>query len=170
MNNLLDKITVIGNTLYADGVAYVCATGKGGFKTDKREGDGASPIGTWPLRECFYRPDQLEKPTTHLPIKPIQPDDGWCDAPESQYYNLLVKLPFNQSHEKMWRDDHVYNVVIPLGYNDAPVVAGKGSAIFLHLARPNFEPTEGCIALALPDMLSLLPRFSTATQIEVRPK
>lgn len=164
----LNKIVVISNKLYAGNHTFTCAHGKGGFKTDKREGDGATPIGSYALRQCLYRPDRNLKLHTSLPLHPIAPDDGWCDDPSSKLYNLPVKIPFNQSHEIMWRDDHVYDIVIPLGYNDAPIIAGNGSAIFMHLAKPNYEGTEGCIALALPDMLALLPLLSAQTTIEIK--
>ncbi|MBV9420719.1 MAG: L,D-transpeptidase family protein, partial [Alphaproteobacteria bacterium] len=86
----------------------------------------------------------------------IAPDDGWCDAPSHPAYNTQIKTPFTASHETLWRDDHLYDVVIIVGFNDAPVIAGKGSAIFIHVARPDFGPTEGCIALAQDDLLELL--------------
>lgn len=165
---MLKTLLVIGNQLHANGKTYPCAFGKGGFKTDKREGDGATPIGTFPLRELLYRPDRHTLPVTALNVTPIAQDDGWCDAPESELYNLPIKIPFDQSHEQLWRDDRIYDFIIPLGYNDAPAKAGKGSAIFLHLAKPGYPPTEGCIALALPDMLSLLPYLSAETTIEIR--
>lgn len=147
---------------------YRCALGKGGLTRDKREGDGATPIGTWPLRRVLYRPDRLAAPTTAgLPVAALDPADGWCDAPEHPAYNRPVRLPFEASHETMWRDDPLYDVVVVLGHNDAPPVPGAGSAIFLHVARPAFEGTEGCIALALPDLLDVLEDCGPDTVLRV---
>lgn len=135
-----------------------CALGRGGtvIAASKREGDGATPLGDWPMRQAFWRPDRLEKPVTQLPVIALRPDMGWCDDPAHPDYNRQVALPFAAPHEKLWRDDHVYDVVVVLGYNDDPVIAGKGSAIFLHVAREDFRPTEGCVACRLDDLLDLL--------------
>lgn len=135
-----------------------CAMGKGGVlpSDQKREGDGASPIGVWPIRYVFYRPDRLQAPETKLPLVALSPDDGWCDAPDHPLYNQRVKLPFETSHEKLWRDDHVYDLIGVLGHNDDPVVPKMGSAVFLHLARPDYSPTEGCVAVTLENMLRIL--------------
>jgi L,D-peptidoglycan transpeptidase YkuD (ErfK/YbiS/YcfS/YnhG family) len=158
---------VTGNTLEANGKSYKCAVGKGGFSKDKREGDGCTPLGTFLLRECFYRPDKMPAPETDLPLKALAENDGWCDDPKSRSYNLQVKRPYHFSHEALWREDDVYDIIVPLGYNDDPVVPGKGSAIFMHVARQNYEPTEGCVALALADLLELLALCDSGTRIEI---
>jgi len=154
------------------GQSYDCVLGRGGViaAAAKREGDGATPLGTWALRCVYYRADKLEKPTTELPLHVISKTHGWCDAPDHPDYNKLVTLPFDSSHEEMWRKDDVYNIVVPLGYNDAPAVAGKGSAIFLHLARPTKTPTAGCVALALPDLYAVLAYCDTETRICIAQK
>jgi L,D-peptidoglycan transpeptidase YkuD (ErfK/YbiS/YcfS/YnhG family) len=100
-----------------------------------------------------------------VPAEPIAPDDGWCDDAADAAYNRKVRLPFAPSHERLWREDAVYDVIGILGWNDVPVVPGRGSAIFLHLARPGLAPTEGCVALALPDLLAILPGLAA---LEVR--
>jgi L,D-peptidoglycan transpeptidase YkuD (ErfK/YbiS/YcfS/YnhG family) len=135
-----------------------CALGPGGVKAAeaKREGDGASPAGAWPIRRVLYRPDRRAAPQTALPTAPLSPDDGWCDAPVDPAYNRQVKLPYGASAERLWREDHVYDLIVVLGHNDDPVVSGAGSAIFLHLARADFAPTEGCVALAAADLETLL--------------
>ena len=135
-----------------------CAIGKTGITParSKREGDGASPIGVWSLRQVYWRPDRLERPETALPAHALTPDAGWCDDPASPLYNQPVTLPFSPSHEKLWRDDGLYDVIVVLGYNDAPAIPGKGSAIFLHIARPDYSPTEGCVAVSRDDLLALL--------------
>lgn len=134
-----------------------CALGRGGVRADKREGDGATPVGRFELRRVLWRADRLERPpATGLPTQPIAPDDGWCDAPGDPAYNRPVKRPYPASHEALWRDDHVYDLVVVMGHNDDPVVPGAGSAVFLHVARPGWTPTEGCVALALDDLLRVL--------------
>lgn len=148
-----------------DGNKYKCAIGKNGFTTDKKEGDWATPVGCFPLREVFYRKDRIEKPQTVLLVKEMQKDDGWSDDINDKDYNKLVKLPYSGSHEELWRDDEVYDVVVPLGYNDDPPVSGKGSAIFMHVARPTYSPTAGCVALSLSDFIELLGKVSKDTQV-----
>ncbi|MBQ1543244.1 hypothetical protein C5708_06275 [Caulobacter sp. CCUG 60055] len=153
-----------------DGRLVRCALGKGGViaAADKREGDGASPLGVWPIRRLLYRPDQGGVPATALPVQPIGPDDGWCDAPGDAAYNRPVTLPYPASAERMWREDRVYDLVGVLAHNDDPPVPGLGSAIFLHLARPDFAPTEGCVALARPDLEALLRLAGPGSAIAIR--
>lgn len=148
-----------------------CALGPAGLKpaADKREGDLASPIGVWPIREVLYRPDRGGPPQTALPVRPIARDDGWCDAPTDPAYNRPVKLPYPASTETMWRDDHLYDLVVVLGHNDDPVVPGLGSCIFLHLARDGYEPTHGCVAVTRPDLEDFLSRAKPGDAVEIRP-
>jgi L,D-peptidoglycan transpeptidase YkuD (ErfK/YbiS/YcfS/YnhG family) len=103
-----------------------------------------------------------------LPVAPIAPDDGWCDAPGDPDYNRLVKLPHAGSHERMWREDDIYDVVVVLGHNDDPPVAPMGSCIFVHLARPGYPPTEGCVALTRADMDALLAAAKPGDAVEIR--
>ena len=133
-----------------------CALGRAGVRADKREGDGATPLGAFALRRVLYRPDRLPPPETALPLHPLDPNDGWCDDPADAAYNRLVRLPRDGHCERLWRDDGIYDVLVVLGHNDSPVRAGCGSAIFLHLARPDFPPTGGCVALAAGDLLDVL--------------
>ena len=133
-----------------------CAIGRGSVDHKRREGDGITPVGRWPMRRVLYRAARLPPPATALPCAAIGPDDGWCDDPADPAYNQPVRLPYPASHERLTRDDHLYDLVVVLGYNDDPVVAGAGSAIFLHLARSDYGPTEGCVALARPDLLEVL--------------
>lgn len=148
---------------------YKCAIGNTGMvaAADKREGDGASPVGHWPLRSIYYRADRIKKPKTRLPCTPLFPDMGWCDAPGDPAYNRLVIRPYSASHEALYREDHVYDVIVKLGHNDRPPVPGLGSAIFLHVARADYFPTEGCIALALADLLALLELCDTQTVLTI---
>lgn len=151
------------------GVTVRCALGKGGVKPagEKREGDGASPLGVWPLREVFWREDRGARPETALHARPIRPDDGWCDAPGDLAYNRPVLHPYPASAERMWREDGLYDIVVVLGHNDDPVVPGAGSAIFLHCASADYKPTEGCIALAENDLRALLALAQPGDALEI---
>jgi L,D-peptidoglycan transpeptidase YkuD (ErfK/YbiS/YcfS/YnhG family) len=142
-----------------------CALGKGGTTRQKREGDGATPLGSFRLRRLWYRADQIRRPQTRLMIRTIRPNDGWCDASKHPRYNKPVQLPFSHSHERMWRDDPLYNCVIEIGWNDQPAIPGRGSAIFMHIARQGYKPTEGCVALSKQDMIKLIPRIGPKTRI-----
>jgi L,D-peptidoglycan transpeptidase YkuD (ErfK/YbiS/YcfS/YnhG family) len=150
------------------GARYRCALGRGGVTAGKREGDGATPLGAWPLRRFHYRPDRLAPPENGMETRPIQEDDGWCDDPADAAYNRLVKLPYAARHERLWRDDHLYDLIGELGYNDAPPLAGAGSAIFLHLARPDYAPTEGCVALARDDLLAAVALLTPDSKVVVK--
>jgi L,D-peptidoglycan transpeptidase YkuD (ErfK/YbiS/YcfS/YnhG family) len=144
-----------------------CALGRGGVSRRKREGDGATPAG--PLRplQAFWRADRTRRPRTALRMRPIRPGDGWCDDARHPRYNHPVPLPFPAGHERLWREDGVYDVVVDLDWNRRPAVKGRGSAIFLHLARPGFTPTEGCIAVSASTMRRLMPLLRPGTTIRV---
>jgi L,D-peptidoglycan transpeptidase YkuD (ErfK/YbiS/YcfS/YnhG family) len=133
-----------------------CAIGRGGISAAKREGDGATPAGRFTMRFVLYRPDREKPPQTGLPWRAIARDDGWCDAAADPAYNRMIRLPYPASAESLWRADGGYDLIVPLGYNDTIVVAGEGSAIFLHLAAPDFAPTAGCVALGHADLLTVL--------------
>jgi L,D-peptidoglycan transpeptidase YkuD (ErfK/YbiS/YcfS/YnhG family) len=150
-----------------DGERLRCALGRGGVRIDKREGDGATPVGNWPMRRLLYRPDRLAAPPTRLAANPIAAQDGWCDDPDDDAYNRPVRLPYRAGAEILWRDDGLYDLIVPLGYNDDPVVAGAGSAIFLHVAQPDYAPTEGCVALAQADLLRVLAGAAAGSRIVV---
>ena len=136
-----------------------CAIGRGGRGPKQREGDAITPLGIWAVREVLYRADRTRRPRTALSVRAIRPHDGWCDAPGDRNYNRPVALPYPASHERLWRSDWLYDLVVVLGYNDRPRSLGRGSAIFIHLARPRYAPTAGCIALSRADMLRLLERL-----------
>ncbi|RYG11904.1 MAG: hypothetical protein EON96_14575 [Caulobacteraceae bacterium] len=146
-----------------------CALGRGGVKParEKREGDGASPAGTWAMRRVLYRPDREPPPETQLYVQALKSDDGWCDDPNDRAYNMPVKLPYPGRHEALWRDDPLYDLIVVLAYNDEPVRKGRGSAIFLHLAKPGFEPTEGCVALSRADMGKLLRKAQPGSSLTI---
>ena len=132
---------------------------------DKREGDHATPAGRFALRRLYYRADRHPAPNTGLPVSGIAEEDGWCDAPDDPNYNQPVRLPYAASAERMWRADALYDYVVVIGYNDAPPVAGKGSAIFLHVAAPDYAGTEGCVALAMDDLVTVLAALGPDSDI-----
>ena len=146
-----------------------CALGPAGVLAAgrKREGDGATPAGRWPMRRVLFRPDRGSAPRTSLPVQPLAPNDGWCDAPDDQNYNRPVKLPYPASAEAMWREDGLYDLVVVLGHNDDPPVPGLGSAIFLHCARPDFAPTQGCVALARSDLETVLGLAGAGSTLDI---
>jgi L,D-peptidoglycan transpeptidase YkuD (ErfK/YbiS/YcfS/YnhG family) len=143
------------------------AIGPPGIGVKKGEGDGITPVGSFPVREIFYRADRIPKPHTTVPLRATRQDDGWCDDPADPHYNRLVKLPYPASAERMWRDDHLYDLVVVLGYNDDPVVPGKGSAIFLHLARTDYSHTHGCVALAYVDALAAIEQLRPGDHVVI---
>ena len=133
-----------------------CAIGRSGIAARKMEGDGATPAGRFPLRRVLYRADRADRPRTGLPCQAIASRDGWCDAPGDPRYNRPVGHPYPASAERLWRADACYDLLAVIGFNDDPVVDGAGSAIFLHVARPGYAPTEGCVALAMEDLRTVL--------------
>ena len=162
-----------GASVSADGIlrmqaaSYRAALGRGGIVVHKREGDGATPAGILALRRVLYRADRLPRPKTSVPVLPLAPHDGWCDDPAHADYNRPVRLPHSGRHETLWRDDDLYDVIGVLGWNDTPPVRDLGSAIFLHVARADLAPTEGCIALERRDLLAVLAAGLTTIAVEV---
>jgi L,D-peptidoglycan transpeptidase YkuD (ErfK/YbiS/YcfS/YnhG family) len=159
-----------GSFIYADKTLR-CALGRSGAISAeaKREGDGASPLGRWPVRRALYRPDRIDPPRTALPLQAITPDDGWCDDPADPAYNRPVRLPWPARHETMTRKDGLYDLVVVLGHNDDPPAPGLGSAIFLHCAHPEFKPTEGCVALARDALIALVETLRPGDVLEIAP-
>lgn len=153
--------------LVSGGLAVDCALGRTGIRARKREGDGATPRGRFELVEVRYRPDRLARPETRLPVRPIAPRDGWCDAIGDPNYNRPVRHPYPSSAEQMWRDDGLYDVVIVTSHNRRPRVQGAGSAIFIHIARAGFEPTAGCVALERRALLRLIARLGPGATIDI---
>jgi L,D-peptidoglycan transpeptidase YkuD (ErfK/YbiS/YcfS/YnhG family) len=164
---MTEAIVHADGRLIFQGRTFRCALGRAGVvpAERKREGDGGTPTGLLPLRRLHYRADRVKLPPSPLPRAPIAPDDLWCDAPTHASYNRLVRKPFDASHEEMWRADELYDIVGELGWIDAPVVPWHGSAIFLHLARPDYGPTAGCVALVRADLLEVLAGGLTALQV-----
>ena len=162
-------VDTTAKTLRIGAHVFPCAIGKNGVVPYEagREGDGKTPLGTYKLRYGFYRADRVELPTTALPFWPLSQDDGWCDAPSDPAYNMPVRLPYPASAENLWRDSHVYDVIIVLGHNDSPPQPELGSAIFLHIAREGYGPTQGCVAVSRADMLVLVQALETQNTISI---
>jgi L,D-peptidoglycan transpeptidase YkuD (ErfK/YbiS/YcfS/YnhG family) len=163
-------VDTAGLTLTAFGTPHRIAMGKGGaLPADvKREGDGATPLGRWSLDGLLLRPDRLSAPRTELPWRWLREQDGWCDAVGDPAYNRPVSHPYPASAERLWRGDHAYDVIIVLGHNQRPVEQGRGSAIFWHVAQPDWRPTEGCIAMERDALCALLPLLAPAMVLEIR--
>lgn len=148
------------------GTVFACALGRGGVSAQKREGDGATPLGRMRLLSGFVRDRRFQR-ASRLPLMPIRPWLGWCDAPGDANYNRPVRLPYPASHERMRRADRLYDAVIVLDWNIRPRRRGAGSAIFFHVAKPGFLPTEGCVAVSPRVMARLLPLLSRRTVLRV---
>jgi len=164
------KISAGKKTLRIGKKKYDCAIGHNGFidEKDGREGDGKTPLGKYPLRYGMYRADRIELPDIHIPMRPIREDDGWCDAPNDPAYNRPVRLPYPASAEELFRDSNVYDVILVLGHNDDPPVPEMGSAIFLHIARDEYKPTQGCVAISRQDMLKILPKLKPGMKVKIK--
>lgn len=145
--------------LRAGPLTFPCALGRGGITANKREGDGGTPLGTMRLLGGYFRRDHVAPAASWLRLKPIGETLGWCEVPGDRNYNRPVRMPYAASHERMRRDDTLYDLVIVLDWNIAPRHRGRGSAIFFHLARPGFEPTAGCVAVTERTMQRLLPHL-----------
>ena len=148
--------------------AFPCALGRSGIGADKREGDGLTPLARMALRRVFYRADRRPRPITLLDARAIRATDAWCDDPQDRRYNRLVQIPPGPHEERLRRTDHLYDVIVELGWNDAPARRKRGSAIFWHGARAGFTPTAGCVAIRVQDFAKILPRLSRKAVMIVR--
>lgn len=163
-----DIVVEPSGTLTFRGKQYRCSLGQGGITNNKREGDKATPTGRYQLRELFYRPDKFSAPPkTSLPSTALTPDDAWSDDPAMPEYNTHIKLPAKGSYENLWRKDYLYDLIVPISYNDDPIVPGKGSGIFIHVAREGYTGTYGCIGLAKEDLLEILADIKPTTRIQI---
>lgn len=163
------EVDSIARRLRFDGLDLSCAIGKGGAcaASNKREGDGCTPLGIWPVRGVLLRRERIS--LAHMPTIPwrwTRPDDGWSDGDHDPEYNRPVQLPHRYSAETLQRNDEAYDIIVVLGHNDAPPVPGAGSAIFFHCWVEG-RPTEGCVAIAKSDMLTLLPMLTPHSTIQI---
>ena len=146
---------------------FRCALGKAGIKKKKKEGDNITPEGTFKIIRVYYRRDKIKNISTLIKKKEIKKKIGWCDDPVSSVYNKEIKLPSKFSHEKLYRKDNLYDLILVLNYNINPIIKNKGSAIFIHIAKKNYEPTAGCIALKKRDLVELLKKIKKNTKIKI---
>ena len=153
--------------LVADGRAVPVALGRGGIIANKREGDGGTPKGTFRPRQLWWRADRHPRPRTFLPVRAIAPEDAWCEDPASRHYNQPVRLGQANAGDRLTRDDRLYDFIVEIDHNASPRIWGRGSAVFLHLARENFGPTAGCVSMTQPAMLRLLQRLGPDTKIVI---
>jgi L,D-peptidoglycan transpeptidase YkuD (ErfK/YbiS/YcfS/YnhG family) len=153
--------------LVAGALAFPVALGRGGVLANKREGDGGTPRGSFGLRRLWWRADRAPRPATLLPMRPIQRDDAWCEDPSDRRYNQAIKVPADNPGDRLLRDDHLYDFIIEIDHNTRPRVARRGSAVFLHLARPGLAPTAGCVAMPAGRLKKLLARVGPHTRIVV---
>jgi L,D-peptidoglycan transpeptidase YkuD (ErfK/YbiS/YcfS/YnhG family) len=153
--------------LTAGGQIIPVALGRGGIIANKREGDGGTPRGSFRPLRLWWRADRHLRPRTFLPVRAIGPDDAWCEDPNDRHYNQPVRLDRERGGDRLRRDDHLYDFIIEIDHNTAPRIAGRGSAVFLHLARENFSPTAGCVSMTRPAMLRLLKRLGPETRIVI---
>jgi L,D-peptidoglycan transpeptidase YkuD (ErfK/YbiS/YcfS/YnhG family) len=153
--------------LTADGWTVPVALGRGGIKANKREGDGGTPRGIFHPRRLWWRSDRHARPKTLLPVRPIRPEDAWCEDPADRHYNQAIRLQHGAAGDRLTRDDHLYDFIIEIDHNTVPRIAGRGSAVFLHLARSNFSPTAGCVSMTRSNMLRLLRRMGPQTRIVI---
>ena len=151
--------------LTAGGQTIPVALGRGGIKANKREGDGGTPKGSFRPRQLWWRADRHPRPRTLLAVRAIGPEDAWCEEPSSRHYNRPVRLDRAHSGDRLKRDDQLYDFIVEIDHNSSPRIKGRGSAVFLHLARPNFGPTAGCISMTKSAMLRLLQRLGPETKI-----
>jgi L,D-peptidoglycan transpeptidase YkuD (ErfK/YbiS/YcfS/YnhG family) len=152
----------------AGSFSAACALGRAGIGRMKREGDGTTPAGRFRIAVVLYRPDRVPRPATLVPVASIGPDSGWCDDPADRAYNRPVDVPYPGRYERLWRHDHLYDLVAVLDFNLLHPKRGAGSAVFVHIARPDFAPTEGCVAMGVGAMRRLLARTGPHTFIDIR--
>jgi L,D-peptidoglycan transpeptidase YkuD (ErfK/YbiS/YcfS/YnhG family) len=163
----MDLIVKPGGWLMRGEAVFRCALGGAGISAAKQEGDGATPAGTFALRRLYYRADRVPAPVTGLPALALSAGDGWCDDPACAAYNSLVSAPHQGSHETLWRADALYDILVVIGHNDDPPIAGNGSGIFLHVAATGYAPTKGCVALALDNLVAVIADCDPSTRLTI---
>jgi L,D-peptidoglycan transpeptidase YkuD (ErfK/YbiS/YcfS/YnhG family) len=153
--------------MVAGNIALPVALGRGGIKANKREGDGSTPRGTFLLRRLWWRADRMPRPRTGLPVRRIKPQDGWCEDPRDRHYNQPVTVPKGSTADRLWRMDALYDLIVEISHNTRPRVAGRGSAVFIHIARTKFAPTAGCVALEAVALQRLVRKLGPYTRIDI---
>jgi L,D-peptidoglycan transpeptidase YkuD (ErfK/YbiS/YcfS/YnhG family) len=146
---------------------FRCSFGKGGIGKKRKEGDNITPKGNYRIVNVYYRQDRIKKILSKLKLTKIKKNMGWCDDPDSKNYNQLIKVPTKYSHEKLFRSDNIYDLIIVLNYNMTPVIRNKGSAIFIHIAKKNYNKTAGCIALKKTHLVKLIEKINKETKVKI---
>tara|TARA_B100001250_G_scaffold414156_1_gene450972 strand:+ start:839 stop:1330 length:492 start_codon:yes stop_codon:yes gene_type:complete len=160
-------IKLINKKLRFNNYRIKCSIGKKGISGSKKEGDKTTPKGSFGFKLLLYRKDRIPKIKTKLKKIPIKKNMGWCDDPKSNFYNRLVKFPFNFSAEKLHLSKNIYDLILVLDYNSKPVVKNKGSAIFLHISNKNYSPTKGCVATSKKNLLFILSLIDKKTKLKI---
>ena len=161
------KLLVKNNHLFINNRQLQCAIGLNGLTDNKQEGDLSTPIGTFHFDKIYYRADRLGKKKFIIDSSILSKNDGWCDDQKSDLYNQYIQFPFQESAEHLYRDDHIYDIICVLNYNTSPVILGRGSAIFLHIAKPGFTGTEGCIAIEKEPLIEIATNLTYDSTIIV---
>jgi L,D-peptidoglycan transpeptidase YkuD (ErfK/YbiS/YcfS/YnhG family) len=154
--------------LTAGPLSVPVALGRAGIRANKREGDGATPRGCFRPVRLWWRADRAPRPATRLPVRRIGPRDAWCEDPADRRYNRWIEIPVPGGTDRLWRDDHLYDLIVELDHNTRPRIAGRGSAVFVHVARPGFRPTAGCVALEAARLRRLVQRTGRKTRILIQ--
>ena len=161
------NLLVKNNHLFVRDKKLKCAVGHNGLTNDKKEGDLSTPTGVFSFNKIYYRADKLGKIKFAIDSSIIHENDGWCDDQDSKLYNQYIRFPFKESAEHLYRSDDIYDIICVLNYNTSPIIPGKGSAIFLHIARPNFVGTEGCIAIEKEPLFEIAKNLTDSSKIVI---
>ena len=161
------ELLVKNNRLFVKGLQLQCAIGLNGLTEDKQEGDLSTPIGIFHFDKIYYRADRLGKKKFIIDSAIINKNDGWCDDQKSDLYNQYIQFPFQESAEHLYRDDHIYDIICVLNYNTSPIIPGRGSAVFLHIAKPDFSGTEGCIAIEREALIEIASNLTVDSTIVI---
>jgi len=153
--------------LIYDNYKVKCALGKRGIGKKKKEGDFVTPMGLFKIKYLLYRKDKIKKIKTKLKKIAIRKNMGWCDDPKSSQYNKLIRLPHNYNYEKLYKKNNIYDIVLVLDYNMSPIKKNKGSAIFIHVARNNYNDTEGCVAIRKVNLLKIIKEITNKTKVKI---
>lgn len=159
------NLLVKNKHLFVNNTKLPCAVGRNGLTKNKKEGDTSTPIGKFKFNKIYYRADRIKKVKFMIDSSIIQETDGWCDDENSEFYNQFIQFPFSESAERLYRDDNLYDLVCILNYNTSPIIPGRGSAIFLHVAKPDFDGTEGCIAIEKEELLKIATKLTSHSAI-----
>ncbi len=161
------KLVVKNGFLINQDQKYKCSIGYNGLSKNKTEGDGCTPVGTFKLNKIMYRPDKINNFKSNLETEIIEKRDGWCDDINSELYNQKIIFPYELSAENLYRDDDLYDLICIIDYNLNPIIKGKGSAIFLHVARSDYSPTHGCVAIKKDELIEIAIKLNRDSSIQI---